>query len=386
MKVSNTRKINKNSGFTLIELVVVLAGLAALSSFSIPGVLNAIKLNRIEEAKAIMNGYAADCLGKFRISTDPVEFTEKAAPDQLDEIKLNNLGYRIDGNQNKCAKLAIKPSNEKDKSLYPFDFTVTSEGKVIKTATTPGNLSFLNSCRGWAGKNCGLSAEQKAEIARLAAIAKEKAKCDNSYSNKLKAKFSGKTKKWDKNREKCDKEVWVWQGSPVNSEQAWYQAREAKFGEACDKWIAKNRKNRLISKNGKPQTIKECGGENYWFHSGDAFKSQIKWDAANLTYQENLCKKDLVNAKKKKKKGEFIPRPTTGPDPCGEPVWLCDSKTYSTLEAYKNTKCGKPKPKKSTKKKSTKKKGKTPSRCKSFKPHRSCGVFIKKTSPLCKCK
>ena len=26
-----------------------------------------LKLNKIEEAKAIMNGYAADCLGKYRI-------------------------------------------------------------------------------------------------------------------------------------------------------------------------------------------------------------------------------------------------------------------------------------------------------------------------------
>ena len=394
MKISNKRKINKNSGFTLIELVVVLAGLAALSSFSIPNVLNSIKLNRIEEAKAIMNGYAADCLGKFRISTNTVEFTDKAEPDQLDETRLKNLGYMIDGDQDKCSKLAIKPSNEKEKSLYPFDFSVTSEGEVIKTATAPenDNSSFQNSCEGWAGKNCGLTAEQKAEIERRKAVAKEKAKCGDEYAKKRKAKFSGKTVKWDKDKEDCVKEVWVWKGSEVNGEKAFYNARDDEYGEACDDWVAKNRKSKLISKNGKPQTKKECAGENFWFHSGEAFTSQIKWDAANLTYMENLCKKDLVNAKKnKKKKGEFIPRPTTGPDPCGEPVWICAGQHYSTLERYKTTKCGKPKPKKtakkSTKKKTTKKKKTpTPSRCKSFKPHRSCGVFIKKTSPLCKCK
>ena len=389
MKVSNTRKINKNSGYTLIELVVVLAGLAALSSFSIPNVLNSIKLNRIEEAKAIMNGYAADCLGKFRISTNTVDFIETAEPDQLDEIKLNNLGYMIDGDQNKCSKLAIKPSNEKDKSLYPFDFSVTSEGEVIKTATAPGNLSFKNSCEGWAGKNCGLTAEQKAILARKAAIAKEKAQCDAAYGKKRQAKFSGKTVKWDKEKEDCVKEVWVWKGSEVNGEKAFYNARDDEYGEACDEWVAKNRKSKLISKNGKPRTIKECAGEQYWFHTGEAFTSQIKWDAANLTYMENLCKKSLVNAKKnKKKKGEFIPRPTSGPDPCGEPVWICAGKHYSTLERYKTTKCGKPKPKKSTKKKTTKKKKKAPipSRCKSFKPHRSCGTFISKKSPQCVCK
>ena len=60
MKISNSKNKN-NGGFTLIELVVVIAGLAALASFSIPSFLNSIKLNKIEEAKAIMNAYASDC-------------------------------------------------------------------------------------------------------------------------------------------------------------------------------------------------------------------------------------------------------------------------------------------------------------------------------------
>ena len=67
MNISNVNKENK--GFTITELIVVVAGLAALASFAIPNVLTSIKLNRVEEAKAIMNSYAADCLSKYRIST-----------------------------------------------------------------------------------------------------------------------------------------------------------------------------------------------------------------------------------------------------------------------------------------------------------------------------
>ena len=72
MRISKS-KIN-NEGFTLTELIVVIAGLATLASFSIPNIFNAIKLNRVEEAKALMNSYASDCLGQYRISADPADF------------------------------------------------------------------------------------------------------------------------------------------------------------------------------------------------------------------------------------------------------------------------------------------------------------------------
>ena len=50
---------------------------------------------------------------------------------------------------------------------------MSSEERILKTATPSDNPKFLNSCKGWAGKNCGLSEAQKAEFARLAALAKE---------------------------------------------------------------------------------------------------------------------------------------------------------------------------------------------------------------------
>ena len=131
MEISNIK--NEDNGFTLIELVIVIAGLAALMSFSIPNFLNSMKLNKIEEVKAIMNGYASDCLGKYRLSTNPVDFIENSSPDQLDNTKLSTLGYKIDGDKNKCSHLAVIPSNDKEKDLFAFDFRMSSDGQVLKT-------------------------------------------------------------------------------------------------------------------------------------------------------------------------------------------------------------------------------------------------------------
>ena len=369
MKISNMRN-NNNSGFTLIELIIVIAGLAALGSFTFPNVLASLKLNRIEEAKAIMNGYAADCLGQYRISTDPVKFIDESTPDQLDDIKLQTLGYQIDGNKNKCSHIAIKPLNEKEKDLYAFDFQMTSEGKILKTGTPSSNPRFLNSCRGWAGKNCGLSEAQKAEFARLAALAKAKAECIGKYNNWLAADGSGENVSWDNDKQSCTRKVYAFEGIPVNTLEAVDQALKAKYGRACLDWRASKRSSKSISRNGRPETKDpECGGIKYWYHSGYEFSSQTEWTAFDNQVKKQKCIQDRSNALRLRKKGQYRYGPSPGPDPCGKVVYLCNGSEYSSLSAYKTTSCGmppKPKPKPKPRPQ--------PDRCKPpyFKRHKRC--------------
>ena len=105
MKISQNNKYKDQQGFTLIELVVVLAGLSALAAFTIPNVLNTIKLNKIEEAK------------RYK---DPKQFETWVynQPNQLDQYRMIVLENQLVEKLDNDLKSKDKVINFKDLSKY----------------------------------------------------------------------------------------------------------------------------------------------------------------------------------------------------------------------------------------------------------------------------
>ena len=347
MKISiqNKKSYKSTNGFTIVELVVVIAGLAALSAIAIPNILNSIKLSRIEESKAIMNGYIADCLGQFRVATNGSEFYENAFPEELDEIKLDTLGYKIDGEKRKCSGLAIVPSDEDDEFRYAYEFAVDGKGKVFKRGE-PTVEATLNSCRGWAGKECSLSSEKAAAFAAAAALAAKESECMNKYNTYKFNIGDGATTTWNPDPvNQCNKTVWLFNGSVVTGGEKEYEALVLeKFGTICRDWVAGKKQSKYISKieNGNPkaETIDpECNNTNYYFHTGEAYTSEIDWKTRNNEYQSQKCNESRDAAIRAGKKGEFTDWPFTSPTPCGVTVWLCENSIKTSMDDYKTTSC-----------------------------------------------
>ena len=57
---------NSVSGFSLIELMVVVAGLGIMSSFEVSNVIKYFDYADVDEAKSLLNSVAADCLQNLR--------------------------------------------------------------------------------------------------------------------------------------------------------------------------------------------------------------------------------------------------------------------------------------------------------------------------------
>ena len=114
MKTRGYKKLIKQKGFTLLELIVVLAGLGILSSLAIPSFIDLLDSSKVDEIKALLNSAAADCLQKARSETDPIIDDEIISDGIMEKI-----GYKIDRDNSilnseenpKCSMLWLEPIN-----------------------------------------------------------------------------------------------------------------------------------------------------------------------------------------------------------------------------------------------------------------------------------
>ena len=178
-----------SSGFTLLEFIVVLAGLSILSSLAIPNISRIIGFNNIDEAKSLLNAAAADCLQSSRL--DPESSTQEINSSILSNKRLSSIGYQINSSAKDCSYLELIPTNSEATLQYPIGFSIT-RGKVTKFATpTSSDQGSINSCESWAGENCKQDEAIKELIAYNKQITDAKRSCEVSYSDWMEANGNG---------------------------------------------------------------------------------------------------------------------------------------------------------------------------------------------------
>ena len=312
-------------GFTLLELIVVLAGLGILSSLALPNFIALLDSNKVDEIKALLNSAAADCLQKKRSEDDPV-VDEEIISDAI----IEKNGFQInqsssifnDKGKAKCSLLLLEPikGDKNDLTRYNIGFQLLSNGKLDKLASTEMEAKRPD-CIKWAG-TCKISECAKKLEDYKNKIRAERETCSTRLTEWKKTMKPDKYQQWDASKgpdgpgtcplapptnldddtcdtsyqgtnkcnvDGCNAPIWgLWNdetntGTTYSTETAYKNAREILIGEKCAKQIKEEYEEAsppFTNPSSAGVPLSECRDELYWFVDGESKGDEKTWKEA----------------------------------------------------------------------------------------------------------
>jgi len=327
-KTTTVRQFSQqHHGYTLLELAVVVSILAILSALTIPNFFRWVASSKIDAVKTILNSTASECLQGVRESQSPETIIPKDTTVSNDSLA--TYGYSIKGNANKCDSFFVVPKAQDENFLYEMGFKISPNGDLVKIAVPATDSGSLNSCKNWAGVNCGVSAAQQAVWDALAKIEKDKKTCNDNFYAWLQKPSSGSYNRWDESTKSCSLETWAFEGSIQKDEAAVKSSRAAKVGAAC---TAKLKEKEAVKFDGV-FTDPECGSTYFCSGKDLATDSQTAYNACKEEERQTRCSAALNTWKSQAVNGKFDESGCTA-------QWKCNGTIYSSETDYNNSTCG----------------------------------------------
>jgi len=311
-------------GYSIVELIAVVAILSLLSALAFPNITKWIALANIDSVKSVLDSSAIECLQAIREGESPNQVKPRAVSNE----SLSGKGYKIKAGKDSCAAFSVQPLDADNKSLYEFGFRIDN-GIVTKTATPASDSGSLQSCKNWAGTNCGVTAAQQALWDAEAKIASDKKACNDIFYAWLQKPSSGSYNRWDETTKSCTLETWACEGSIQKDEAAVKSCRDAKLGAAC----AAKLKEKAAARFDGQYTDPECG--TTYFCSGKDLltDSQTAYLACKEQEQQARCSAALNIWKSGNINGQFN-------EPGCTTMWKCGTSYFSSQTDYQSSSCG----------------------------------------------
>ena len=390
------RKTNilKRNGFTLIELIVVLAGLGVLSSLAIPNYLKYLDYAKVDQAKSMLNSAAADCLQGLRNegTSRLGKITDEAI---ISNELMESINYEFKAGLNTCGSTLITTTDSTTPQILPdLGFSISESGKVSKQAVDAGGETTATA-KSWAGSNTSSIEGLEEFLEYNALIAAAQATCKENLDNWLESTGDGKTYSWNSaatsgcpsNPPKvesatcttngCNAPYYALDGKKVGTTAESYDAALAsKYGRICTEKTKEKRDSSppYTNPSSASITITECGAKQFWFFEGEDVGSQVAWEklyhkANNPTGKQTLsdgseiylclaeekatealmtqCINDNVEAGCENQinekvaanyNGEFVAQ-SGGPGACSSANWMCDGINYKSDKNAYDEKC-----------------------------------------------
>ena len=332
MNTRGNKKLSNQEGFTLLEFIVILAGLGILSSLAIPNYIKYLDYAKVDEAKALLNSTAADCLQGLRRNSS--RLLEPVNSNIISFSRLKSTGYIFKNNESRltgateeekeylpnCGNVLITAAQLPDRKerLPDLGFNINTLGTLTKIAVNTGKET-KSAAESWAGAN---TTDEKTLIDWLKLnedIAKAKEKCQANLDSFV----TGRTNMWDPEKTKsctdkppisdtpetctpggCTKEVWYVDGEFCGYEQSDFRdCLAAKTTAACQA-----EKDNKASEQ-PPWTTETISGdllpnckEPVWFFEGEDVGSSKSW-------QDLMCTKNIENKQNTNWTDEQAPSP-----------------------------------------------------------------------------
>lgn len=351
MKVYSSNRNNGLNGFTLLELIAVIAGLGILASLAIPNFLKYLEFAQVDEAKSLLNAAASECLQKYRSDPDNWSIYE---PEVLKNRSLpGSYSYVIDKATNSelktCSQIAIhdvKGENGESTLLPMLSFTIAN-GKVIKESINYHPESERD-CKSWG--NCGGSPQAQS----LKKCSLDQEACDKAFQTALALAKDGPlnakgwrgTCTWPETDCGCDKEAWSCNNVAYFTLESFTSCIDRKAGAAC------KARRASIQSITPPFTGEDtsgaCKNTEYYLDGNWIGEDKSAWELAKAEkaskqakINENLYLAEKQNWINAGVSGKFSPTISGFP-----PLWGCKNTTIFTVfdnELSYNDSCN-PKP------------------------------------------
>ena len=348
---------SESSGFTLLELIVVLAGLGILASLAIPNFIRYLQFAQIDEAKSLLNAAASECLQELRRSGD--DSWKDFQPEALKARKSSSEGglpalpgnYQYQDGENTCEEVQIYDPAGGDTIFPMLRFRIDASGRVFKDSQYFNDESKKD-CESWG--NCGGS--ESADY--LIQCKADQTACETNYTQFVSTQRDGGpwqvgqwqgTCKWPKDSSaSCSQtSIYTFEGKRVaGSDLAEMAAnleelKKKKFDAACN-----SKRSEESAKLGNPKNgimdIPDCGiSERYYkgnqLDCGDGASCETAYLAASEEERQAICDAALFRWKEAGVNGKFS-------EPGCEVKWQCNGSIMTNQADYEASSCKAPPP------------------------------------------
>ena len=321
MRFGSAIKSSEQEGFTLPELIVVLAGVGILSSFVVmPAIIDYQDFSRVDEAKSLLNSTAADCLQGLRRKGEE-RLNNPVNENIISFARLKNTGYVFKDDTirstdekflPKCSTVLITAASDydRDRTFPDLGFTLAIDGTLTKVAVNSGTKT-KSPAESWAGINT-TEGKKLVEWQQLnSAIINAKASCKQKQQAFASNPGTGRASMWEAKKTSkcttkppkfedaetctangCTQDVYYLDGEICGyTSEAFEKCRSDKFDRECqeDRNNKKNENATTATIDG--ETLPRCGTERFWFFEGEDVGSEQAW--SSLKCEQN--KKELLS-------------------------------------------------------------------------------------------